>query len=252
MGDAHLRLLGTGTAFHTDGRGAQSILVHPGSDAPFLVDLGPTAMSTMMTHGIECGDISRLFVTHLHGDHTAGWPFFLLNLNFLSLRKELFQVYGPTGVKRTLEGLMDLCYGEIVESPGLGFALAYHELSIRESTGLDASGMVFDALPMEHHASSLGYRFDVCGTSVGVTGDTRWCDNLERLARSCDVLLIECTGVEEQAHAHVSLDEIRERGQGLGDCRVVLVHLTDEVAANLAADPLPRVVAGYDGMTIPL
>jgi hypothetical protein len=58
--------------------------------------------------------------------------------------------------------------------------------------------------------------------------------------------------VELHEHAHVSLGEIRERAKRLGSCNVVLVHLPDEVAAALAADPIPRVSASYDGLLLDL
>ena len=53
-------------------------------------------------------------------------------------------------------------------------------------------------------------------------------------------------------HAHLSLAEIRSRIERLSARDVVLVHLADELAAALAADPIPRVVAAYDGMLLPL
>lgn len=252
MDRPQLQFLGTGTAFHTDGRGSQCILVQPGPPAPpFLVDLGPTAMAAVMRMGVELERLDRLFVTHLHGDHVAGWPFLLLHLNFIERRSRPLDVHGPQGVRSCLEGLMRLCYRDIVEDTKLGFEIRYHELPVTTSSGLNAGALTFDVLPMDHHPSSIGYRFDLGGKRLGVTGDTRWCANLEKLARGSDLFLIECTTVNRVEQAHVSLGEIRERVDSLGDCRVVLVHLPDEVAAGLAADPIPRVTASHDGMIYP-
>jgi ribonuclease BN (tRNA processing enzyme) len=248
---SHILFLGTGTAFHQDGRGSQAILVHPESGSPFLVDLGPTGMSAMMRMGVHYDALDRLFFTHLHGDHVAGWPFLLLNLNFLAGRRRPLDVWGPTGVRECLEGLTGWCYREILQQGKLGFAVRYHELAVAEATGLDAGdGLTFDTMPMEHHPSSIGYRFVCGGKSVAVTGDTRWCAALERLARASDLLLVECTSPADRTH-HVALQDIRQRIGDLGSCAVVLVHLTDEVAAELAADPVPRVSAAYDGMRYP-
>ncbi len=249
MDRAQLQFLGTGTAFHTDGRGSQCILVQPAPPAPpFLVDLGPTAMAAVMRMGVDLERLGRLFITHLHGDHVAGWPFLLLHLNFVERRSRPLDVHGPEGVRGCLEGLMQLCYRDIVEGTGLGFEIRYHELPVTTGSGLDGGPFRFDVLPMDHHPSSIGYRFDLGGRTLGVTGDTRWCANLEALARGSDVFLIECTSVNRVEQAHISLVELRERVDSLGDRRIVLVHLPDEVAAGLAADPIPRVVASHDGM----
>ena len=143
---------------------------------------------------------------------------------------------------------MRLCYRDILEGKGLGFEVRYHEYPVARTAGLDGGACTFDLLPMDHHPSSLGYRFDLGGKTLGVTGDTRWCANLEELARGSDVFVVECTSVEPVEQAHVSLGEIRERAICLGSGRTILVHLTDAVAAELAANPVPGVSASHDGM----
>lgn len=248
MATSQLQFLGTGTAFHTDGRGSQCILVHPASASPYLVDLGPTAMAAMMRYGVVTDTVERVFITHLHGDHFAGWPFLLLHMNFIDRRRRPLEVYGPPGVRECLGGLMALCYPDIIEDPKLGFELRYNEVPVEDVQGLTAGDTRFDVVPMDHHPSSIAYRFEVAGKKVGITGDTRWCDGLERLACESDVLIVECSSLTPHPHAHVSLDEIRSGIDRLDGCDVVLVHLTDEVAARLAADPIARVIASYDGM----
>jgi ribonuclease BN (tRNA processing enzyme) len=86
--------------------------------------------------------------------------------------------------------------------------------------------------------------------TIGVSGDTGWCDRLERLARGSDVLILECTSRRAEAEVHLSLDEIRRNAGRLAAERIVLVHLTDEVAEALAIDPIPRVSAAHDGMLL--
>jgi ribonuclease BN (tRNA processing enzyme) len=247
---ARIEFLGTGTAFQSDGRGAAAVLIRPDSAAPFLVDVGPTALLAMTRFGVDCGRIDRVFLTHLHGDHVAGWPFLLLDLCLVQKRRRPLDVHGPPGTRACLEGLSRLCFGEILEPARLGFAVRWDELPVEAAAGLDAGGLRFDVLPMEHHPTSIAFRFDIAGRRVAVTGDTRWCAGLEALARGSDLLVLECTTARPTGYPHVSLAELRERRDALGDCDVVLVHLDDEVAAELAASPLPRVVAAHDGMTL--
>jgi ribonuclease BN (tRNA processing enzyme) len=243
-----VRLLGTGNAFHEDGRGSQCIALEPGTGGVTLVDVGPTAPMAMARFGVDRGSVDRVFLTHLHGDHTAGWPFLLLDLVFRSRRTEPLDVWGPRRVEETLRGLTRLCYQELLDRPPLD--VRYRELDVAESADEDAGPLRFDVVPMLHDESSLGYRLHVDDRTVAVSGDTGWCPSLERLARGADLLLVECTSVARQDHPHVSLDELRENVGRLSCERIVLVHLTDEVAEDLARDPLARVVAGHDGMSI--
>lgn len=251
MSPIRLQILGSGTAFHTDGRGSQSLAIHFGG-AAWLVDIGPTAVLAAERFGIDLGAIERLFVTHLHGDHTAGWPFLRLNLALGCRRTRPLDVHGPRGVRDCLEGLSELCYGNLFSAAQPGFEVRYHEHEVREAHGLAAEPGRFDVLPMDHHETSTAYRFELAGRVLAVSGDTRWCENLELLARGSELLVLECTTLRPSSLAHVSLDELRGRVERLGGCRIVLVHLTDAVAAGLAADPIPRVIAGHDGMVVEL
>lgn len=247
-----LRFAGTGTAFHHDGRGSQSLLVEPRSGSPFIVDVGPTAVCSMERFEWSLSRLTALFLTHLHGDHTAGWPFLLLNLDKQHRRREPLDLFGPVGMRRQLEGLVELCYGDLLSASLLGFEVRYHELEVAAARQLAAGDLLFDVVPLEHHPTSIGYRFHLEDGRVAVTGDTRWCPALEELAQESDLVVLECTSIEPTDQAHLSLVEIREKVKRLGRGRLILIHLTDAVASALAADPLAGVVASHDGMVFPV
>ena len=64
--------------------------------------------------------------------------------------------------------------------------------------------------------------------------------------------MLECTSVRSSVDVHLSLEQIREGIRRLGAHRVILNHLTDEVAEALAIDPIPGVVPAHDGMLLAL
>jgi ribonuclease BN (tRNA processing enzyme) len=201
----------------------------------------------MVRFDVDWRRIDRLFVTHLHGDHIAGWPFLLLNMVVQDRRTRPFDVYGPVGTKAALEGLVDICFRDAIERQS--FDVRYNELPLVKQEGTPGrQGMQFDLLPMEHHASSLGYRFHVDGSVIGISGDTGWCKSLELLAKGCDVLITECTSVHPEAGTHLCLDHIRAGRDQLGEAQILLVHLSDSVAEALARDPIRDLLATYDGM----
>lgn len=251
-GRANIRFLGTGTAFNTDGRASQAILLEPPGRASILIDFGPDVMRSMMSLGLDPDRVDTLFLTHLHGDHFAGWPFLLLHWLFTHRRTRPVDVIGPSGTRERLEGVADLCYREFLSSRR-EFEVRYHELPIGEaSQGETPDGVRFEALPLMHHPSSLGYRIDGLPGRLAISGDTEWCDNLVRLVSETDVAIIECTNLELAPGSHLSLDRIRRDADQLETARLVLTHLPDSVAASIAADPLAGAIAAYDGLTIEL
>lgn len=246
---SRVTVLGSGNAFHQDGRGSAAIWLKTVGGASAMVDLGPTAVAAAARHHCQLAEVDVLFLTHLHGDHTAGWPFLFLQLAIAAERTRPLEVVGPIGTQACLEGLLELCYAELVERAR--FETRFRELPVVPGDGvLEAAGILVDTVPMEHHPTSLGYRLHLGDATLGVSGDTAWCPAVGKLARGCDVLLLECTSVEPQGVAHVSLAELRRHRAELSVPLTVLVHLNDAVAADLARDPLPGTLAAYDGWTL--
>jgi ribonuclease BN (tRNA processing enzyme) len=255
MPATQLLFLGTGNAFNEDARGSAALVLQLDDGSALLVDAGPTVLQAMARARFAAARIDRLFVTHLHGDHIAGWPFLLLELVFRARRTAPLHVHGPVGTRSALETLSHVCYGEV--ETRREFDIVYDEIPIDPFRHRAAGPHVtFDGVPMEHHPTSLGYRFDLpCGGTrrrVAVTGDTRWCDGLEELARGSDLLVAECTSVSRVEQPHLSLDEIRAARERLATPRVALVHLNDAVSERLALDPIRGVIPTHDGLTLDL
>jgi ribonuclease BN (tRNA processing enzyme) len=205
----------------------------------------------MSRFGADAGAVDKVFFTHLHGDHVGGWPFLLLHDAFLARRAAALHVFGAEGTRKQLEALVTGTYPDLVQEGKLPFPLEHHELGVAKATGLDArDGVSMDTVPLEHHPSSLGFRFHIGERTLGISGDTRWCSNLEELAEGCDVLILECTSVTKEAFAHVSLEELEEGIQRLRAKQVVLVHLSRSVVEAFEKRPLPGVKLAEDGMAL--
>ena len=95
-------LLGTGTPNADPERSGPSVAIVV-NGTPYLVDFGPgvvrraAAAEKAGVKGLAVKNLKRAFVTHLHSDHTAGFPDLILTPWVLE-RNEPLEVYGPSGI----------------------------------------------------------------------------------------------------------------------------------------------------------
>jgi ribonuclease BN (tRNA processing enzyme) len=200
----HVVLLGTGDpAADPDQSGpATAVIVN---DTPYLVDLGAgvvrRAKAAVVDRGIRALEPTNLrvaFVTHLHSDHTVGYPDLILTPWVLGRRVPL-EVYGPLGIKAMTEHLLEAYRvdfmtrtnpetgsgGQVAE----GHAVNAHE--IRAGVVYKDSNVTVTAFPTKHAMESYGYRFDTPDRSIVITGDTNPTQATIDACRGCDVLIHE-------------------------------------------------------------
>ena len=184
-----VRFLGSGDAFGSGGRLQSCILVsHPGGR--FLVDCGATAMVSLRRFGVDANTIDSIFLTHLHGDHFGGLPFFILDAQFVSRRTAPLLVAGPPGLSKRLPGAMDAFF------PGSSGVNRKFEIELREMEPRVPfpSGSVLVTPFIGMHPSgdnAYSLRFEVGGKVIACSGDTEWTDALAEAARGADLLIAE-------------------------------------------------------------
>ncbi len=165
----------------------------------FVFDAGPGVMRQMDAAGLPYrgGAITALFLTHLHSDHTLGYPDVLLT-SWVMGRRTPLRVVGPPGTRRMTERILEAWSEDIdVRTNGLERGQpGGWRADVRETGGgvvYDSAGVTIRAIPVMHgdwkHA--LAYRVDAPGKSVVISGDTAPCPALEQAARGVDVLIHE-------------------------------------------------------------
>src|SRR5437660_9659510 len=70
-------VLGSGSAVPAPGQTNSAYFVRAGT-VRLLGDCGPAILQQLDALGLTPGDVTHLFLTHRHGDHTLGYPLFLL------------------------------------------------------------------------------------------------------------------------------------------------------------------------------
>jgi ribonuclease BN (tRNA processing enzyme) len=237
--------LGTGDAFGSGGR-LQSAL-HVGDGAVnFLVDCGPAVLPAMRRSGLDPGSVDLILVSHLHGDHMGGIPFFLLEAQLSGKRDRPLSVAGPCGISRSVIVLLDALFPGFTPE-GLAFPLEFIELTPGAARRM--CGLSVTAFPAVHSPLSnpLSLRIETMSRTIAYSGDTEWHEGLVDAARGCDLFVCECFRYEGPVKNHLDHLTLTRNRHLIGARRIVLVHMDDsmlERLGELAFEP------AEDGMVI--
>lgn len=266
-------LLGTGTPNADPQRFGPSVALVV-NDQPYLVDFGPgvvrraAAAADKGISGLQPHKLTRAFATHLHSDHTTGYPDLLFTPGVVG-RSEPLQVYGPPGIRHMSEHILEAYREDLREridglepvNPG-AYQFDIHEIQ-PELVYQDEKVRV-NAFPVRHGAwPAYGYRFQTPDRTVVISGDTAPVEGLLEQARGCDILVHEVYAVKgfntrpvdwQKYHSsmHTSAHELGEIAQIVQPRLLVLYHqlfwgtteeeLLDEVRSRYDG----QVVSGHD------
>jgi len=163
----------------------------------FLFDAGAGVMRQVAAAGLSISGPDALFLTHLHSDHTLGYPDVIFT-TWVMHRRGALQVYGPPGLQQMTDHLLAAWAEDIrVRTTGLereraeDLAVAVHEIG--PGVVYDSGGIRVTAIPVEHGnwPTAFGFRIDTPDRSIVISGDTRPSEPLVEAARGADVLIHE-------------------------------------------------------------
>jgi ribonuclease Z len=100
--------LGTSGSWPTPKRNVSAIAVKRGPEV-LLFDCGEGTQRQFMQSSLSFMQVSRIFITHFHGDHFLGLPGLIQSMNFFG-REAPLEVYGPQGTQRLVADLLSLGY----------------------------------------------------------------------------------------------------------------------------------------------
>lgn len=195
-------MLGTGTPYADPDRfGPATAVVVNGT--PYLVDCGPGVIRRVaQAHkngvtGLTPQKIGVLFITHLHSDHTTGYPDVIFTPAVIG-RAGPLEVYGPKGLDDMTGYIMKAWEKDIdIRLHGLeqGNAKAYvvHPHEIRSGVVYKDANVTVTAFPVKHGTwdESWGYRFDTPDKTIVISGDTAPTEEIVKQCHGCDLLIHE-------------------------------------------------------------
>ncbi len=196
-----LVLLGTGTPIPDPfASGPAFAIVREGIS--YLIDCGPgivrrAALAAKAVPGFSPPELTRLFITHLHSDHTAGLADLMLT-PWVVGRLTPLEIYGPPGTRAMVEHIL-AAYAEDISIRVNG--LEHGDLrAVTPVVHEFKAGLIYKDAQMKVRAfrvrhgtwpHAFGLRFESPDRTIVLSGDTRPFPGLERNYKDADLLAHE-------------------------------------------------------------
>lgn len=262
-------ILGTGTPVADPDRFGPAVAVVVGEES-WLVDAGAGVVrraAAAARNGISAlaaSNLKRVFITHLHTDHTVGLPD-LMFTPWQNGRGEPLQVYGPPGTLRMTTNIEEAWVEDIhMRLFGLEGRSAHNYRAvtreIEAGTVYDDGTVRVEAIPVDHTTwpIAFGYRFVTPDRTVVISGDARPSPSLVEACNGCDVLVHEVYSRDffdrhrnqtYHAAAHTSTAEVAALAM---EARPELLVLYHQLYRSATDEDLIREVreAGYTGRVV--
>ena len=139
--------LGTGGSWPTAHRNVASIAVKRGPEV-VLFDCGEGTQRQFQKSKLSYQQVSKIFVSHLHGDHFLGITGLVQTMS-LNERADKLSIFGPRGLRGAISAMVSLGYFRPA------FPVDVHELKDKEV--LDFGDYHVEARKIKHNVENFGY-----------------------------------------------------------------------------------------------
>ncbi len=158
-----------------------------------MFDGGGGSLRQLPKMGVDFRRIDFHLITHFHPDHVTDLVPLLFALNYTVnfRRTEPLHILGPSGLNNFYQKMQGI-FGPWIQAHT--YPLHLHEA--RENK-IDFGDFSIETLPMAHSAEAIAFRVNTQGRSVVYSGDTDYCENIVKLGRAADLLILECSFPQE-------------------------------------------------------
>jgi ribonuclease Z len=189
-------LLGTGTPNAVPERSGPATAIVVNGEV-YLVDCGPGVVRRAAGAKLAMPSLKRVFITHLHSDHTLGYADLIFSPWTLE-RTAPLEAYGPPGLRAMTEHIL-AAYKEDIEirlHGGEPSNKTGYQVNVKEI----APGVVYKdanvtvkafAVPHGRWRYAFGYRFETADRTIVISGDTTASDAMIEHAKGADILMHE-------------------------------------------------------------
>lgn len=142
--------LGTSSAVHSKNRNHASIALKAFGEV-MLFDCGEATQRQMIQTNVSPMKISKIFISHYHGDHILGLPGLLQSMGLLG-REDKLTIYGPKGLDIIRDAIFSLGYCK--------FEFPIEFIEIDTGTVVETEEYIIKAQLVQHNVPNMAYSIE--------------------------------------------------------------------------------------------
>ena len=185
-------ILGSGSPLVTADRAGPATLVRVGK-TDLLFDCGRAVLMRGAAVGMTAAELTALFVTHMHSDHTTDYNDIITTRWIASPEPRPLLAFGPVGFQRFTDATLAMLETDVRYRTAHHADLQHHPQVLVQEV-IDGwqwqhEGIVVTAAPTDHSPvhPTMGFRVEAEGKVVTIAGDTVPCEGLNRLCNGADI-----------------------------------------------------------------
>jgi len=243
-----LTVIGSGDAFGSGGRFNTCFLVEA-AERRVLIDFGASSLVALRAMRIDPNDLDGVILSHLHGDHFGGLPFFLIESQLTTQRQRPFIIAGPPGTRARVDAALEVFFPRSSQN-SWRFDLDIVEIVPGESHRI--LGLDVDTIEVIHPsgAPSTAVRVGDGKRLIAYSGDTEWTEELIRVADGADLLVIECYDHSRPVPGHLCWTTLHKRLPDLRARRVMITHMNTSMLERADDARAAGLLVASDGAVV--
>ena len=212
-----------------------------------LIDLPNGIVKRMKQMNIDVSKIKKILITHLHGDHFLDIPFFIFE-KFFNKSNDEIEIFCPPTTKNKVKQIFDIAfpgdYEKVIENTNIKF-IEFDKLNNKEIL----KNVFVTSYKVEHGnlPNANGFIVEIEGKKIGFSGDSKLCDNVEKIVEESNVSILDTSLVDMGNKAHMGINDIEYLCNKYKDKKIVSTHMQDFTREKAKSKIINNLVVPEDG-----
>lgn len=228
-----LTILGSGTFVPELKRTCSSYLIESGNKK-IIFDFGMGTIRNLLKLKINLYDIDKIFISHMHTDHStelASFIQFIIDAPNKKKLKEKYFIYGPKEIEKNIQNMLKTFHIEKHKN--------LNRIGVEEVNDAVRIGDIkIKAFKVKHgKINSFSYRIKSGTKSICYSGDSSYCEGLKESCKDVDLAIIEATGPEElEMKNHLNGKELGKLAQESKIKKLIVTHVANTYLSQVKKD----------------